>query len=105
MGFKLVRTDRSTRNGAKRFAGILEAQVTGNELSDPTNAGWVAIETALAADLAVTGSGGGAATLSPCIVRFGGLDPLQITELNLVSEAQVRVNVTTQNSRKPGRGD
>lgn len=104
-GFKLVRTDRSTRNGAKRFAGVPEAAVTGNAIVSPTATVYTNIETALAANLVVTGTGGGAATLNPCIVRFSPLDPYQISELNLVSEAQIQPNATTQNSRKPGRGN
>lgn len=105
VGFKLVRTDRTTRNGFKRFAGVIEGDVTANALTNPNLSGWTAIETALAADLTVSGSGGGAATLAPAIVRMSPLDPYQVSEVNLVSSAEVNANVTTQNSRKVGRGN
>lgn len=104
-GFKLVRTDRTTRNGYKRFAGVTENQVTGNNIVTPGAAAFTDIEDGLAADLAVTGGGGGTATLAPAIVRMSPLDPYQVSEVNLVSAAEMAVYVTTQNSRKVGRGD
>jgi len=104
-GFKLVRTDRTTRNGYKRFAGVGEEQVSGNDVVSPSGAGYTALETALAADLAVTGSGGGSATLAPAIVRMSPLDPYQVSEVNLVSAAELNPIITTQNSRKVGRGN
>lgn len=104
-GFKLVRSTPVTRNGSKRFAGVCEDQVTGNDITSLPAGSQATIEAALAANLEVTGTVDGSATLIPVIVRFSPLDPYQVVEANPITEAQMKVAVTTQNSRKVGHGN
>lgn len=103
-GVKLVRDTPVTRNGSKRIAGVCEGQIVGNDVTSLPAGAQAAIEAAYAADLSVTGSVGGSATLIPVIVRFSPLDPYQVVEANPITEAQFKTTVTTQNSRKVGHG-
>lgn len=107
-GFRLIRASLSTRHGAKRYGGITEEFLNGNDLAAAANAAIAPIETALAADISWPGTGTNEVTCEPVIIGRT-LDPadgkwkLDITVVNQISSAQY-IRVTSQVSRRAGRG-
>lgn len=97
-GFMLQRESLATRNGYKRFAGISESNVSGNELvgltTEVTN-----ISNALPADLNV----GAFPVAEPVIVKRPINPPVASYIYASIGSASFR-SVGTQNSRKAGRG-
>lgn len=101
IGFKLVRESLVTRNGYKRFAGVPEAWVTGNNYTPPSPTTTTAMETALAADWI-----GGLITLAePVIVRRPLVPPVGTSYVySSIGSAACKGTMGSQNTRKPGRG-
>lgn len=102
-GFKLLRGDVDTRNGSKRIAGVGEDVVLLNEWTSFDAVETLAVEDAFADTIFI------AATLmemSPIII---GRDPItgqpDTGRIAPVNEAQAQELITTQNSRKAGRGE
>lgn len=103
-----VRETRATRHGWKRFAGLTEAQVSGNAI-DPTwmdewiNVGQVlfnGLTTLDSAEFPTTRS----ITFQPII--WGGNDPaFPLGRYSAISSVVVSSQVTSQVSRKQGRGN
>lgn len=97
-GFLLHRESLVTRNGYKRFAGITEAQITGNTYVG--NMTHIAnVETALAADLNV----GIISSAEPVIVKRPISVPVTSYLYASIGSASFR-GLGTQNTRKAGRG-
>lgn len=98
---KLLRTTKITRNGSKRFAGINEESIIGGllSISAPTEA---ALEAAMSIILLVV-DGGSTVDLTPVIVGRDPLGGLDLLKLNVIADGDVQ-GVSTQNSRKLGRG-
>lgn len=97
-GFILRRESLVTRNGYKRFAGLLEGQLSGNTyVGDATVIS--NIEVGLAADLPF-----GLVTIAePIIVRRPFTPPVESYEYASIGSASFR-GIGTQNTRKAGRG-
>ncbi len=102
-GFKLLRGDTDTRNGSKRFAGVGEDAVTDNDWNAFTSPGALTLEDALAATVFITPS------LMEMIPVIIGRDPItgqpDTGRIAPILEAQAQEKITTQNSRKAGRGE
>lgn len=102
-GFKLLRADTDTRNGSKRITGIGEDTVEDNNWTTFESAGVIAVEEAFENALLVSP---GTMELLPVII---GRDPItgqpDTGRISPVSEAQAQAFITTQNSRKVGRGE
>lgn len=97
-GFMLQRESLATRNGYKRFAGISEANVSGNSLVGlTTEVG--NLETNLAQDLLI----GIIPVAEPVIVKRPINPPVESYVYASIGSASFR-SVGTQNSRKAGRG-
>lgn len=100
---KLLRSTKITKSGSKRIAGIVEAHVDDDVINATGETAWLA----LAAELGSSYSEGGQ-TFYPVIVGGKTLDGVPVGEgswiYNFVSGGQLNYNVTTQNSRKIGRG-
>jgi len=97
-GFMLQRGSLVTRNGYKRFAGLIEANVAGNTivgLDDEIEL----IRTALAGDLNI----GILAVAEPVIVKRPIAVPVEEYEYSPVISCSFR-GLGTQNTRKAGRG-
>lgn len=108
LGFRLVRTDATTRHGSKRIGGIPEAFVVGNALQStgPTLANNIAA--AMAADIVRSGTVDHDLVAEPVIVgRFpeghAQEGQLNLAVINPVQAAQF-IRVTTQTTRRAGRG-
>lgn len=102
-GFKFLRGDTDTRNGSKRISGIGEDTVANNDWTTFDSAGVLAIEDAFEATLFITPS---IMEIEPVII---GRDPItgqpDTGRIAPVSEVQAQPIITTQNSRKAGRGE
>lgn len=102
-GFKLLRGDVDTRNGSKRIAGVGEDVVDLNDWSSFEAAATLTVEDAFAATVFITPS---TMEMMPVII---GRDPItgqpDTGRIAPVSEAQAQQLITTQNSRKAGRGE
>lgn len=102
-GFKLLRGDVDTRNGSKRIAGLGEGEVTDNLWDNVGAITTLNFEDALADTLFITPS---IMEIIPVII---GRDPItgqpDTGRIAPVIEAQASPTVTTQNSRKAGRGE
>lgn len=103
--FHLLRTDKSTRSGWKRIAAGTEENIAGNDW----NVGLLATMDNLAAvmnDPLVSSAG----NVEPVIVRktrdafTGELLSPTLWLWNIVSNVEAQRQVTTQNTRKRGRG-
>lgn len=102
-----VRQTRATRHGWKRFAGITENQVVGNTLTSPGLLTWQDIADGLFDGTFVLPSiefpETRSLTLRPII--WGGNDPrYPFGRYSDISSVVVKNVVTTQNTRKVGRG-
>lgn len=97
-GFILRRESLTTRNGYKRFAGLLEGQISGNTyVGDATVIS--NIEAGLASDLMF-----GLATIAePIIVKRPFTPPVASYVYASIGSASFR-GIGTQNTRKAGRG-
>lgn len=107
-GFRLVRTDASTRHGSKRVGGLSESGVIGNTAPAAFTASLNACAAAFAADITFPGSGTDEFTGEPVIVgRFPAASPmhgqLDLGTINPVAACQY-VRITSQTSRRKGRG-
>lgn len=106
LGVILRRTNKITRNGYKRFAGLAETQVAGNLqlLSTPVKDN---IESfcGVIRNYPDYDGAGGLVVLEPVIVGrtldAGGNYEIDLSKVNPVITAQVKANVSTQNTRKP----
>lgn len=103
-----VRSSRATRHGWKRFTGITELSVVGNELTSAYLTNWqtavanlfVENQELISAEFPETRS----ITIQPII--WGGNDPdFPLGRYSTIENSVVKANVTTQNTRKAGRGD
>lgn len=108
VGVQHVRASRATRHGWKRFSGITEAQVDGNALTSAYLSAWQAAidglfppnQELVSSEFPETRS----INVQPII--WGGNDPaFPLGRYSLIEESIVKPNVTTQNTRKAGRGD
>lgn len=107
VGIQLLRSTALTRHGGKRIGGISDANIQGNSLIGTALTNMPAMLAAMAAELNVVGASG-SANLYPVIVgRFpqGSLNAgeMDLSKLNPIQGAQFK-RITTQNSRKAGRG-
>lgn len=106
--FRLVRTNGTTRHGAKRIAGALENMIAGNDVTAPVLATLNGLAHVFSDDLVVTGTVDHDLTAEPIIVgrvpqgnaNAGALD---LTKINPVASAQY-VRFSTQVTRRAGRG-
>jgi len=98
-GFQLVRESLATRNGYKRFAGLLEPDLQGN-ISTIAPALLDAVEVALAGQIFL----GAVEAFSPVIYRRSVPPPVGTTYTYSEVGSAVYKGVGTQNTRKPGRG-
>lgn len=105
LGVKLSRSTKATRNGAKRYAGLPENLVDGNQHS--VAAGDITdIQSFLGTPRTYADYDGAGSTivLRPVIVgrtlNVDGVYELDLSKINQISGAIVNPNVTTQNSRK-----
>lgn len=108
LGFRLVRSTLLTRHGSKRIGGIAEDMVLGNTVVAGELPDVVALADAMAEPLEVTGTVDHDFSAIPVIVgRFPTGDPnegeIDLSRINPVAAGQF-IRVTTQNSRKAGRG-
>lgn len=91
--FRYIRTSKETRNGAKRFGGITEENITGNNFIGTFFTAMQAIESVLAGQIDVVG-----AIFEPIILRKP--DVAGVYTYNEVANVIAVDRVTTQNSRK-----
>lgn len=97
-GFLLQRESLVTRNGYKRFVGVTDDQVSGNDYVGDTG-DMDDIATALASDVTI-----GLATLAePVIVKRPIVVPVSSYVYSSIGSATFR-GIGTQNTRKAGRG-
>lgn len=97
-GFMLVRESLVTRNGYKRFAGIPDALIDGNNYVGI--ASWLTdVEVGLASDLTI----GLVSVAEPVIVKRPIDTPAGEYLYSSIGSASFR-GIGTQNTRKPGRG-
>lgn len=104
-GYTLLRTNKLTRNGFKRFPGVVEdAQNNGAIQSSWVNYNrLLTIETQLAATLNLSGASG-QVDVAPVI--YGDVNANRPSPVwQYVSEAALSPRLTTQSSRKVGRGE
>lgn len=107
-GFRLLRTNASTRHGAKRIPGVCEGSVAGNDPIAGINAALATAAAAMKDPITWPGDDTNAVEAEPVIVgrypeghaQAGQLD---LTTINPVANAQF-VRVTSQVSRRYGRG-
>lgn len=97
-GFILKRALRLCNNGRKAFAGVPESSVVDGVVTDTGILGDLGL---LAAGLGATVSGGGV-TYEPVIYRKPSPD--HVNGLSFATNGALYKRVTTQNSRKIGRG-
>lgn len=106
LAVRLLRSSKVTRNGAKRFAGLGESAVDGNDVT-LGGANIAAIEGFCGSLLILTDydGNGSNANLEPVIVgrtlNAGGVYELDLSKINSVSAAQIVFKTSTQNTRKP----
>lgn len=98
LGFLLRRSTLATRNGYKRFAGLLEANISGNEF---TGYGTVVDEIKVALKYVITGLG--APVMEPVIAKRPLPEPGESYITSGIQSVEFR-GLGTQNTRKPGRG-
>lgn len=105
LGVTLLRSNRITRNGGKRFPGLGEAQVDENAIN-PATINFTDIENFCGQPLVYADYNGDGDTviLRPIIVgrslNIEGKYELDLNKINPIDGAQVRPNVSTQNTRK-----
>lgn len=107
-GFRLFRTNATTRHGAKRFVGCMEAHVQNNAAVAGIVATLNACANALKAKITYPGGASDQFEAEPVIVgRFPQSHPdagqLDLSTINPVANATY-VRVTSQTTRRAGRG-
>lgn len=102
-GFKMLRGDTDTRNGSKRIAGVGEDRVVNNDWTLFDQAAGLAVQDAFEATVFITPS---TMEMEPIII---GRDPItgqpDSGRIAPIIEVQAQSIITTQNSRKAGRGE
>lgn len=96
VNFKLIRESLATRNGSKRFSGLVESQSTANSYAIPPLI-QTAIEEALAADIVLSL----VTVAEPVIVRRPIVPPVGTSYTYASIGAAVYTAYGTQNTRKP----
>lgn len=97
---RLFVPDQTTRRGGKRFAGIGEDRVDGNDL-DLILLDEAAMEAALAIDLDITGAVEGEGVAKPIVVgRFPVTGHIDLSRFSLITVAGVIDEISSQVSRK-----
>lgn len=113
LGIKLIRTTKSTRQGQKRFSPVSETDSTSGVFSSGLITAAEALGDALIAALDVDDGSGNTATLIPVIYgealperpsKRGGTLPARDAFKNPIGGYSVNPLVTSQVTRKPGRG-
>lgn len=103
-GWKLNRATKLTRAGFKRFAGVCEDQHENNHYEPNDAPAVAALEAALAADLAIDTPNPGDGVLSPVIVGRTASGGYDLNRVSPIISASKQYYITTQTSRKQGRG-
>jgi hypothetical protein len=98
-GYQLQRESLVTRNGYKRFAGVVEGWVIGNDPNPSNLADLQAVEPVLAANIVI----GIVDIASPIIVKRPITAPVASYDYSNIGSATFR-GLGTQNTRKAGRG-
>ena len=93
--YRLFGTTKETRSGFKRFAGLVEINVDGNDVTTAFKAAMNALEPILAASVVV------AATYVPIILRRPNGTTILDFFANPVASAQGQLDFTSQDTRKP----
>lgn len=95
------RTSNLTRNGYKRIGGLAESSQSNGVLdtTSPSPAVWLA-----AKDLMINAVGNADFQFFPAIVGRNALGQPDLTRVNFPASTDIQLNVTTQNTRKIGRG-
>ena len=106
MAVKMSRTTKITRNGAKRYAGLTETNVSGNDLTigELSKADIEAFHDTILQIDDYDMSGGTLILVNVIVGRTkdgSGVYQLDLSKINWVSDAQVKSLTSTQNSRKP----
>jgi len=102
VGVRLTVSTRTTRPGQKRFWGVLEGDNSDGELESAL-AALVDTLAAKFSSMVTLGSPVATGTLDPEIVHLAGV-PAAVTAHQDVAGYIINNNLTTQNSRKFGRG-
>jgi len=98
-GYKLNVADRTTRAGGKRFGGIGEDRMVGNNYN-PITAADAALETALSAALVVTGAILGNGVMTPIVVGRDILGALDLDRTAVIISANSFASIRSQVSRR-----
>lgn len=101
VGMRLVVPTRITRPGQKRIFGLYEDDVSGDGIVGTMPALVLAIATSQLPSM-ILGAPALAQTMIPVVAGFDGTYP--VTRFQPWTSAIVNTNVTTQNTRKFGRG-
>lgn len=96
--FQLVRSNRNTRHGSKRFVGVTDSQVNGNAYTG--SSGDI---TALQDALKLTLNPGAVDNFAPVIIRHPVMTPPYNPVYSYVQDCLFK-GVRTQNTRKVGHG-
>lgn len=107
--FRLVRTDATTRHGAKRIAGLAESQIAYNDPISAAVAAFNNVAASMGDVVEQTGTVDHDFLLQPVIVGRtetapgSGMYELDLTKINLVQSAQF-IRISSQTTRRAGRG-
>jgi hypothetical protein len=102
MNFTLNRASKLTRPGAKRIAGLVEDDVSGNNWSSGTGM-LDPIGAAMADPLAYV-SGGDEFSLLPVVIGRDTTGGYDFSRISYVTSATPKLVLTSQTTRRPGRG-
>lgn len=106
VSIRLSRATKITRNGYKRYAGIDEAQYTDGVLNAPVVTSWQTnVADLISAPFGFTSGTQYSFGFEPVIIgRDTATGNYDLNRVNEVASGVVQPNVTTQNTRKYGRG-
>jgi len=113
LGIKLIRTTKATRQGQKRFGPVSETDSTSGVFTSGLITAAEALGAVLIAELDADDGAGNSATLIPVIYgealperpsKRGGTLPARDSFKNPIGGFSVNSLVTSQVTRKPGRG-
>lgn len=101
-----VRSTKATRHGYKRFAGVVEGDVSNGLLTGPALSAWAtAAEAKLHQPITLNSITFPSRSLLLQPIIWGGNDPAYpLGRYNIVNDVVVGIRTTTQNTRKVGRG-